>query len=205
MDSTKILVAYTTNAGTTAEVAQAVGEELAKDGRLSVEVKHLDEVESIDPYSAVVIGAPMIFGWHRGAKKFIKKHQDILSHLPVAYFITAMNLTKTDENSLNGIPLAVDPVVARQVKKAGRFTLKERYSLPSNYLRPILKTAPRIHPVAVGFFGGKLAMYRMKWWQVLFVLAFIQIQQGGSHNLPFIREWAAGLADRFATGALSKS
>ena len=34
MDTKKILVAYTTNAGTTAEVAQAVGEELAKDARL---------------------------------------------------------------------------------------------------------------------------------------------------------------------------
>jgi menaquinone-dependent protoporphyrinogen IX oxidase len=165
-----------------------------------VDVKRLEEVESIEPYSAVVIGAPMIFGWHRGAKKFIKKHQEHLSRLPVVYFITAMNLTKIEETSLDGIPLSVDPVVARPVKKAGHLTFKEHYSLPSNYLRPILKTAPHIHPVAVGFFGGKLAMYRMKWWQVLFVLAFIQTQQGGSHNMPFIREWAAGLADRFVTG-----
>jgi menaquinone-dependent protoporphyrinogen IX oxidase len=193
MDTKKILVAYTTNAGTTAEVAQVVGEELAKETSLLVDIKRLEEVESIEPYAAVVIGAPMIFGWHREAIRFVKKHQGTLSRLPVAYFITAMNLTRTEETSLDGISLSVDPVVARPVKKAGRLTFKERYSLPSNYLRPILKAAPRIRPVAVGFFGGKLAMYGMKWWQVLFVLAFIQTQQGGSHNLPFIREWAASL------------
>jgi menaquinone-dependent protoporphyrinogen IX oxidase len=199
MDTKKILVAYATNAGTTAEVAQAVGEELSKTTQRQVDVKSIDEVESFEPYSAAVIGAPMIFGWHRGARKFLKKHQDSLSRLPVAYFVTAMNLTKTDETSLEGIPLSVDPVVAKKVKRESRLTLKERYSLPSNYLRPILRSAPKVKPIAVAFFGGKLAMYGMKWWQVLFVLLFIQTQQGGSHNMPFIREWAAKLADRFGS------
>ena len=200
MDTNKILVTYATNAGTTAEVAQAVGEELSKITHLQVDVKVIDEVETIEPYSAAVIGAPMIFGWHRGARKFLKKHQDSLSKIPTAYFVTAMNLTKTDETSLDGIPLSVDPVVAKPVKREGHLSFKERYSLPSNYLRPILKSAPKVKPVAVGFFGGKLAMYKMKWWQVLFVLIFIQTQQGGSHNMPFIREWAAGLADPITAG-----
>jgi menaquinone-dependent protoporphyrinogen IX oxidase len=197
MDKKKILVTYATNAGTTAEVAQAIGEELSKSAQLQVDVKPIDEVESFETYSAAVIGAPMIFGWHRGARKFLRKHQDSMSKIPAAYFITAMNLTKTDETSLDGIPLSVDPVVAKQVKREGHLSFKERYSLPSNYLRPILKSAPKVKPVAVAFFGGKLAMYGMKWWQVLFVLLFIQTQQGGSHNMPFIREWAAGLGESF--------
>ena len=195
MDTQRILVAYATNAGTTAEVAQAIGEELSKSAQLQVDVKLIDEVESFEAYSAAVIGAPMIFGWHRGARKFLKKHQDSLSKIPAAYFVTAMNLTKTDVTSLDGIPLSVDPVVAKQVKREGHLSFKERYSLPSNYLRPILKSAPKVKPVAVAFFGGKLAMYKMKWWQVLFVLLFIQTQQGGSHNMNFIREWAADLRD----------
>jgi len=37
----------------------------------------------------------------------------------------------------------------------------------------------------------------MKWWQVLFVLIFIQTQQSGSYNMPFIREWAANPRNRF--------
>jgi menaquinone-dependent protoporphyrinogen IX oxidase len=170
---------------------------LSKTAQWQVDVKLIDEVESLEPYSAVVVGAPMIFGWHRGARKFLKKHQDSLSKIPTAYFVTAMNLTKTDETSLDEIPLSVDQVVAKPVKREGHLSFKERYSLPSNYLRPILKSAPRVKPIAVAFFGGKLAMYGMKWWQVLFVLLFIQTQQGGSHNMPFIREWAAGLGERF--------
>lgn len=199
MDAKKILIAYATNAGTTAEVAQAVGEEITKTTQLQVDVKLIDEVTTFEPYSAAVIGAPMIFGWHRGARKFIHKYQVSLCKIPVAYFITAMNLTKTDETSLEGIPLSVDPVVAKPVKRAGHLSFKERYSLPVNYLRPILKAAPRVKPVAVAFFGGKLAMYKMKWWQVAFVLLFIQTQQGGSHNMPFIREWAASLGNLVTT------
>ena len=199
MDTKKILIAYATNAGTTAEVAQAIGEEITKTTLLQVDVKLIDEVTTFEPYSAAVIGAPMIFGWHRGARKFIHKYQDSLCKIPVAYFITAMNLTKTDETSLEGIPLSVDPVVAKPAKKEGRLSFKERYSLPTNYLRPILKSAPRVKPVAVAFFGGKLAMYKMKWWQVAFVLLFIQTQQGGSHNMPFIREWAASLGNLVTT------
>lgn len=198
MDKKRILIAYTTNAGTTGEVAQAIGDEIAKDSRCSVEVKRLEEISSLEAYNAVAIGAPMIFGWHRGAMKFVKKNRESLSRLPVAYFITAMNLTRTEETRLDGIPLAVDPVVARPVRRAGHLSFKERYSLPANYLRPVLKAAPNVRPVAVGFFGGKLAMYKMKWWQVLFVLIFIQTQQGGSHNMPFIREWAASLRERWA-------
>lgn len=198
MDKKRILITYTTNAGTTEEVAQAIGDEIAKDSRCSVEVKRLEEISNFEAYNAVVIGAPMIFGWHRRAMKFVKKNRESLGRLPVAYFITAMNLTRTEETSLDGIPLAVDPVVARPVRRAGHLTFKERYSLPANYLRPILKAAPKVRPVAVGFFGGKLAMYKMKWWQVLFVMIFIQTQQGGSHNMPFIREWAASLRERWA-------
>lgn len=199
MDTKKILIAYATNAGTTAEVAKAIGEEITKTTLLQVDVKLIDEVTTFEPYSAAVIGAPMIFGWHRGARKFIHKYQDSLCKIPVAYFITTMNLTKTDETSLEGIPLSVDPVVAKPAKKEGRLSFKERYSLPTNYLRPILKSAPRVKPVAVAFFGGKLAMYKMKWWQVAFVLLFIQTQQGGSHNMPFIREWAASLGNLVTT------
>ena len=68
----KILVAYATNAGSTAEIAQAVGEELSKDGA-QVDVRLIDEVTAVEGYDAVVVGAPMIMGWHRTAVKFVKK------------------------------------------------------------------------------------------------------------------------------------
>lgn len=59
---TKVLVAYSTNAGSTGEVAEAVAGELRKDGT-TVDVKRLEEVADISPYQAVVVGAPMILIW----------------------------------------------------------------------------------------------------------------------------------------------
>ena len=53
----RMLIAYATNAGSTAEVAAAVGEELGKAG-VQVEVRQIDETTPIEGYDAVVVGAP---------------------------------------------------------------------------------------------------------------------------------------------------
>jgi menaquinone-dependent protoporphyrinogen IX oxidase len=192
MQTQKILVAYTTNAGTTADVAQMIGEMLGKDG-VSVDVRRLEEVTSLESYTAVVVGAPMILGWHRAARKFVKQHQQALSRLPVAYFFTAIRLTDTGETSVEAVPLCIDPDLAKPAKNPGRLSFKERYATVKNYLRPALRAARSVRPVSVGFFGGRLELFRLKWWQVLFVMVVIQAQPGGSHNEPFIRHWAASL------------
>ncbi len=51
----KLLVAYGTAAGSTAEVAQAIGEEMEKAGAV-VDVKPVEEVEDLKGYDAVVVG-----------------------------------------------------------------------------------------------------------------------------------------------------
>jgi menaquinone-dependent protoporphyrinogen IX oxidase len=188
----KFLVAYTTNSGTTKEVAKAIGEEMGRGGD-EVDVRRLEEVTNLDPYAAVVIGAPMIMGWHRAALRFAKMNQQALSKVPVAYFMTAMRLTKTEEKEVDGIPIVVDPLIAKPAKNPARLSFKERYTLATNYLRPILKQAQSVRPISVGMFGGRLEYYRLKWYQVLFVMAVIQVQPGGSHNWPFIQQWAANL------------
>jgi len=83
-----VLVAYVTNAGSTEKVAQVIGEEIGKNGA-QVEVCPLLAVTSVEPYDAVVIGAPMIMGWHGAAVKFLKRHQHDLSQKRVALFVTA--------------------------------------------------------------------------------------------------------------------
>ena len=197
MNSRKILVAYTTNAGSTTDVAQEIATELGKDG-LFVDVKRLEEVANLEAYAAVVVGAPMIVGWHREAVRFVKKHQSMLHERPVGYFFIAMNLTDVHQTHLDEIPLWVDPLTAKPPLRANRLSIRERYALPVNYLQPVLKAAPQVKPVSVGFFGGKLAMYNLKWWQAAFVLLVIQARPGGSHNHPFIQEWAADLQTRFS-------
>lgn len=192
MTTKKILVAYTTNAGSTVQAAQAVSEGLSN-ANTTVEVRRLEEVTDLTPYAAVVIGAPMIMGWHRAATKFVKQHAAALSRVPVAYFFMARSLTKTGETQIDGIPLCIDPYLPKPPKQADRLSYRERYATVGNYLQPVLKAAPPVKPVSAGFFGGRLDMVRLKLWQKLFVLLIIQAPPGGSIDVALIREWAAGL------------
>jgi menaquinone-dependent protoporphyrinogen oxidase len=188
----KILVTYATNAGSTAKVAEAVAAEIVKTNP-DVVVLPLDKVTTLDGYSAIVLGAPMIVGVHRGALAFLKRNQAALSRMPVALFITCMNLTRTGETNVNGIPLFVDPKLALPPQKEGRLSFKERYSTVNNYLTPIFKAAPAVKPVSVAFFGGSLQYFNLKWWAALFALLIIQATPGDRRNWAAISEWAGGL------------
>ncbi len=188
----KVLIAYTTNSGSTEEVARAIGEELSWGG-LQVDVRRVEEVSGVEPYEAVVVGGPMILGWHRAAVNFLKKHQGALARARVAYFFTAMSLTQTYENRVETVPVCVDPDLARPPKNEKRLSFKERYATLANYLRPALKAAPGVRPVSAGFFGGKLELFRLKWWQMLFVMLVIGAQPGDRRNWPVIQEWASQL------------
>lgn len=188
----KILVAYGTNSGTTADVAKAIGEEIHKSGA-QVEVLPLEAVKQVEGYDGVVLGAPMIMGWQRGAVGFLKKHQAALARVPVALFIMAMSLTQTGDTQVEGVPITVDPGLAKPPAREGRLSFKERYATVTNYLRPVLKAAPQVRPVQVGFFGGRLDMYRLKWWQALFVMVVIQAPPGERRNWEAIRGWAGKL------------
>jgi len=196
----KVLIAFTTNSGSTEEVAQVVGEELTKNGAQIV-VRRIEEVTSVEGYDAVVVGAPMIVGWHRSALKFIKKHQPALRNMQVAYFFTSMNLTQTDEKQIGTVSILVDPDLAKPPKKEKRLSFKERYATPASYLNPALKAAPEVKPVSVGFFGGKLELFRLKLLQMLFVMVVIQAQPGDMRNWTFIREWAATISAEFLKDA----
>ena len=196
----RILVAYTTNSGSTEEVAQVIGEELASGGQgVQVDLRRLEEVTSVEPYDAVVVGAPMILGWHRSAARFVHKHQLALSRVPVALFCTAMSLTQTNDTHVGTIPVYVDPALARPPANANRLGLKERYATVSNYLRPVLKSAPSVKPVSVAFFGGKLELFRLNILQMLFVMVVIRAQPGDARNWPVIRGWAAQLRTRLTS------
>ena len=131
--------------------------------------------------------------WHRGALNFLKKHQSALSKLPVALFITCMNLMQTSKTNVNGIPVFVDEKLACLPQKEGRLSFKERYSTVDNYLAPIFKAAPTVKPISVAFFGGSLQYFNLKWWAVIFALLVIQAAPGDRRNWTAISNWAGGL------------
>ncbi len=187
-----ILVTYATSSGTTVDVAKAVADELAKND-LQVEVQPVEAVRSLDAYDAVVLGAPMIMGFHRRALAFLRQNREALRRKPLAVFVMAMSLTESPDASLDGVPLTIDENLAAPLKKAGRPSWKERYTSVPNYGSPILKAAAPAKPVSLAFFGGRLDFYRLSWWARLFVMIIIQAQPGDRRNWPVIRAWASAL------------
>ena len=188
----KILIAYTTNSGSTAEVADVIAETLRQEHN-TVEVRRLEEVDDLEPYQAVLIGAPMILGWHKAALNFIKKNHRSLACKKVAYFCMAMSLTQGGGGKSVPTSLWIDPDLSKPPRRPGKLSLKERYATVANYIAPMLKRAPDVKPLSIAFFGGKLELFRLKWWQILFVMVVVGAQPGDRRSWPAIREWAGSL------------
>jgi menaquinone-dependent protoporphyrinogen oxidase len=188
----RILVAYATMAGSTAEVAQAVAEEIAGPD-VQVDLLPLSRVGDLAAYDGVVLGAPMIMGWHRAALRFLRSNRATFQRIPLAVFVMCMSLTQTGETSAGGVPVYLDDQLPRPPETAGRLRFKERYARLANYVRPILKASGPAKPVSIGVFGGRLDYGRLKVWAVLFAMLIIQAPAGDRRNWPAIRSWAAGL------------
>jgi menaquinone-dependent protoporphyrinogen oxidase len=202
--NSKISVAYSTLSGSTAQVAEAIGETLGQQGA-EVDVRPIKDVGDLSPYQAVVVGGPVILGWHREAVGFLVKNQGALSQVPVAYFMTAINLTKSTQASLGEVPVYQDPRTAKPPQDASKLSFRENYATVASYLGPVLKKAPQIKPVNVGFFGGKLDYTKLNILHKLFVMLIIQAQPGDFRNWEAIREWATGLRPALLEGVRPKS
>ena len=191
----KILVSYSTNSGSTADVAEKIGEVLKQEGH-SAEVKPIADVTDLEEYEAVILGAPMIFGWHKIARQFVTRHQTALSTRKVAYFACAMRLTETPGENLPAVPLAMDPSLKANPVQNGKLSLKERFTTIGYYLKPMLKAAPKVHPMSVAFFNGKLEMYRLKWWQAAFVMVVVQGVPGDYRDWDYIKGWSIDISEK---------
>jgi menaquinone-dependent protoporphyrinogen oxidase len=187
----RVLVAYATMAGSTAEVAKAVGEELERSG-LSVDVLPAAEVTTLEGYTAVVVGGPMIFGWHRASLAFLRRHRRALGRLPLAVFVMAWTLTGS-LSEVSGVPVEVDEGLAKPPQVQGRLSVRERYASLPNYLRPILRAGRGSQPVSIGVFAGRLEYGRLPWWGVLFAMVVLRAVPADRRNWERIRSWAAGL------------
>ena len=95
----RILVAYATRAGSTAEIAQAIAETLTARG-YAVDVRPVPEKPSLDGCAAVVLGSAVRMGtWLPEAVNFVQANQAALRALPVAIFTVHMLNTGDDEAS----------------------------------------------------------------------------------------------------------
>ncbi len=121
----RVLIAYATYAGSTVEVAAAIGETLGAQG-FAVDVKPIQDKPPIDDYQAVLIGSAVHHGnWLPAAIDFVKVNQPALNHVPVALFCVHIQNTGNDEMS------------------------RQRRLAYLNEVRPLLQ------PIAEGFFAGR--------------------------------------------------
>jgi menaquinone-dependent protoporphyrinogen oxidase len=122
--TSKVLLAYGTVAGSTAEVAQAIADEINQAGS-QVDVQTVEDVKDISGYDAVILGtAVRMFHILGKTRRFLRKHRQALSQVPVAYFLVCLTMgEETPEN----------------IQKA------------RDYAKPMLETKS---PVSLGLFGG---------------------------------------------------
>ena len=194
----KVLIAYTSMSGSTGEVAQVIGEQLSTHG-WQAEVLQMDQVGDLSAYQAVVLGAPMVIGGHRSARRFLKQKRRSLDGIPLAIFATAMSLVANGELSVGGVPLYVDHSLAVPPSNPGRLSLKESHSSLAHYAAPILQAAGNYKPLSLAFFGGRMDYQRLKLLPRLFVMLVIQAAPGDRRDWQGIRAWADSLAPQFET------
>lgn len=85
-ETMKALVAYASRRGSTAEIAEAISGALRREG-ISVDCVAAEEVKSIDPYDAVVLGSAVyVKRWRGDAKHFLRKHRRALAQRPFWVF-----------------------------------------------------------------------------------------------------------------------
>src|SRR5512132_296833 len=78
----RMLVAYGSNMGGTAGIAELVGNALT-DAGFQVGVQPAPEVADLGPYDTVIIGGAIYTGhWHRQARRFVKQHTGALRERP---------------------------------------------------------------------------------------------------------------------------
>ena len=86
----KILILYATRAGSTVEIARAIGEVLRARG-FEVDVKPVKENPALAAYQAVILGSAIrMSNWLPEAVEFIKKNRWQLREIPTAFFTVYM-------------------------------------------------------------------------------------------------------------------
>jgi menaquinone-dependent protoporphyrinogen oxidase len=113
----KVLVAYGTTNGSTAQIAEAVAEVLSKEG-LTAEARPAGSVSTLEPYDAVVVGGGLYAGrWHKDARRFVRRHRGELAERPLWLFSSGpldASASERDIPPVPGVRKAMDRLDARE-------------------------------------------------------------------------------------------
>ncbi len=94
----KNLITYASRAGSTAEIAEAIGRTLAQNNA-RVDVLSIENVKDLSSYRAVAVGSPIRGSkWLPEAMQFIQKHRSELASKPFATFTTSITLAMSNSD-----------------------------------------------------------------------------------------------------------
>jgi menaquinone-dependent protoporphyrinogen oxidase len=162
----RILVAYASKHGMTAEIAGKIGDTLRQSG-LRVDVLTVNKVKDLALYKAVVLGSAVYIAmWRKEIVKFLQKYERLLSGRPVWFFSSG--------------PMGEgDPV---QLLHGWRFPEAQRSLIES------------IKPRDITVFHGAIDIKKMSFFEK-WVLKRVKAQTGDFRDWEAINKWAAGIAD----------
>ena len=111
----RVLVAYATKHGATAEIAEKIGQTLREAG-LPADVLPANRVGDLTPYKAVVLGSAVYIGqWRKEAVAFLKANEKALAGRPVWLFSSGPTGKGNPEELTKGwrFPKALQPISDR--------------------------------------------------------------------------------------------
>lgn len=160
----KVLVTYASFAGSTGEVAEYVALTLREQG-IEVDLAPVKAVKDLSGYQALAVGSAIRMGKvHPGTLTFLKKHQQQISKMPLAFFVVCMTMKEdTEEN---------------------RCTVR-------GFLESVWQKVPAVNPANVGMFAGAVDYKKLRFPFNLFMRS--AELQGDFRDWDAIREWATAL------------
>lgn len=162
----RILVAYATKYGSTAEIAEKLGD-VFRQADLPADVLPADDVDDLASYSAVVLGSAVYMGrWRKEAAKFLQANEQALAERPVWLFSSG----PTGEG---------DPV-----------ELQDGWTFPGK-LQPI---ADRILPRDIAVFHGAVDPQNLNF-LTRWMMKNVDAPLGDFRDWEAIDAWAASIAD----------